>query len=227
MDIALFAALVIAVYGILMASCLMGRDAILIMLGVMCTISMLFATKIVYVGGYPLVPSAPMLGLIFYSGTILQEFYSPRDARKVLWINLGAMVTLVALGSLVRFMPLFSAHDTLGQSYDAMFSFFPQALLAGLVAFSTSYALNMLVAWRLHRLTGDRFFPLRSFTTVAIANLCDIAIFIIIAYPITDTTPHMIGMTWGMRLLCFVAGVPVLWLIKSLYYKRGYGTVAI
>jgi uncharacterized integral membrane protein (TIGR00697 family) len=227
MDIVLFAALVVAVYGIMLTASLMGRDAIMIMLGIMCTISMLFATKIVNIGGYPLVPSAPMLGLIFYSGTILQEFFSARDARKVLWINLAAMFGLVALGTLVYYMPLHDDADMLGQSYDQIFAFFPKALLGGLIAFSTSYGLNMLVASGLHRLTGDRFFPVRSFVTVAISNLWDIAVFITIAYPITESTPHMIGMTWGMRLLCFIAGVPVLWIIKHLYHKRGYGVVPI
>jgi uncharacterized integral membrane protein (TIGR00697 family) len=221
MSILLFVALVLAVYGVLLIASIMGRDALLIMLGTMCTISLLFATKIVNVGGYPLVPSAPMLGLIFYSGTILQEFYSTRDARKVLWINLGAIFTLVALGSIVRFLPLFAADDVLGQSYDHLFDFFPQALVAALIAFSTSYGLSMILAAGLHRLFGDRFFPLRSFVTVAVANLWDITAFVALAYAWVDTTPHMIAMTWGMRLVCLVVGIPVLWGIKQFYRAQG------
>jgi uncharacterized integral membrane protein (TIGR00697 family) len=227
MGIVLFAALIVAVYGVLLAASLMGRDAMLIMLGVMCTISLLFATKIVNVAGYPLVPSAPMLGLIFYSGTILQEFYSARDARKVLWINLGAMFTLVALGSIVYYMPLYNADDVLGQSYDHLFAFFPQALFAALIAFSSSYGLSMLVAAGLHRLCGERLFPLRSFITVALANLWDITAFVALAYPWGESTPHMIAMTWGMRLVCLVIGIPVLWGIKHFYHLQGRVAVAL
>lgn len=220
MDMILFIALVLVIYGILWGAAHYGREAMFGALGIMCTISFLFAAKIVNVAGYPLVPSAPILAFIFYSGSILQEFYSVQDARKVLWINLGSMLCFAGLGLLVRYMPLFNADDALGQSYDTLLDFYPQALGAALAAFSTSYGLNMLLNGILHRAFGTKFFPLRSFTTVALSNLWDITAFIALAYPWTESSLKMIVMTWLMRLGCIILGVPVIWLIKRDYTKR-------
>lgn len=226
MDIVLFVTLVLAVYGILLGSALLGREAMFGALGIMCTISFLFAAKIVNVASYPLVPSAPILAFIFYSGSILQEFYSLKDARKVLWINLGSMLCFAGLGLLVRYMPLFAADDALGQSYDTLLDFYPQALGAALAAFSTSYGLNMVLNGVLHKAFGTKFFPLRSFATVAISNLWDITAFIALAYSWTESSLKMIVMTWLMRLGCIMLGVPVIWAVKQIYARRNIVAVA-
>jgi uncharacterized integral membrane protein (TIGR00697 family) len=219
MDLVLFAVLIVATYAVLWFTSRFGKDVLLGMLGFMCIISFIFATKVVNVAGYPLVPSAPLVAMIFYSGTILQEFYGTAEARKLLWINLGSMICFVGLGMLVHLLPLADAADPLGQSYDALFGFFPQALLAALCAFSTAYVLSIIISKTLARLCGTKLFPLRSFITVALSNLWDISAFVLIAYPLNAETPNMIIMTWAMRLVCIIAGVPVLWRIK-MHFKQ-------
>lgn len=220
----LFVGLVVACYGILFATAWRGREALLISLAFFCTMSFLFATKIVNVAGYPLVPSAPFMAVIFYSSTILQEFFGAREARKVLVINLGCMLGFTGLGFLVYLMaayaPLAPAQQSLGEAFDTIQAFYPQALGAALLAFSTAYALNFALTKALHAIFGTRFFPLRSFLTVAIANLWDITAFVLLAYyPWSEATVGTILTTWLMRLACVAVGVPVLWQLKA-HYRR-------
>ena len=210
----------LAVYGLLYATAVSGKDAMFAALGFICTMSFLFAAKIVNVAGYPLVPSAPILAMIFYSSNILQEFHSARDARNVLWINLGAMLGFGALGWLVRLMPAFSADDVLAQAYDGVLDFFPQAVGAALVAFSSSYTINFLLNKGLHKIWGTRLFALRSFFTVSVSNLWDIGVFVALAYPWTDASAGTILATWLVRQVCLAAGIPVLWAIKSRLLKQ-------
>ena len=218
MTIVLFIALVVASYSILYASARLGRETILVMLSFLCTLSFLFATKIIVIAGFPLVPSAPLVAVIFYSGTILQEFFGARESRKLLYINLGTMIVFTGLGTLVRLMDLYPdavpSQVALGNAYDTIMGFYPQALCAALAAFSTAYVLNVVLAKTLHKIFGNRLFPLRSFITVAIANLWDIGAFVTLAYVWSDASMNTIMTTWVVRLICIAAGIPVLWLIK-------------
>ncbi len=220
-----FIALVLLCYAILYVASIRGRETLLITMACLCTMSFLFAAKIVKVAGFPLVPSAPLMAIVFYSGTIVQEFFGVREARKILYINLGSMLGFTSLGLLARYMqtytPLADTQLQVGQAYDTLMDFFPQALIAALAAFTTSYLLNVILTKVLHRMTGDRFFAIRSFISVTLANLWDITAFVSLAYPWSDGTLRTIITTWLMRLVCVLVGVPVLWAIKRRYAQKG------
>ena len=220
-----FTILVIICYAILYLGARQGRETLLITMAFLCTISFLFAAKIVRVAGLPLVPSAPFMAITFYSGTILQEFFGASESRKILFINLGAMIGFTALGFLARLMemyaPLADTQAAVGQAYDTLLDFFPQALLAAIIAFSSAYALNFILTRLLHKLTGNNYFALRGFISVAVSNLWDIAAFVAIAYSWSSDAPKTILTTWVMRLVCVAVGVPVMWAIKRRYQQMG------
>ncbi len=160
------------------------------------------------------------LGTVLFSTTflctdILSEYFSPKDARRAVYLGFAGMVLLTAFMLLaIGFRPLdpsmrdspwawgLENHEHLS----AVFLPIPSILLAGFIAYLCSQILDIWIYQRIRTLTQSRYRWLRNNVSTWISALIDNTIFSILAWIVFAPEP----MQWGVVVHTYILGTYVL-----------------
>lgn len=159
------------------------------------------AWKPVFDGGTFLFP------LTYIFGDVLTEVYGYARSRRVIWFGL-AMNLLAALTlGLVTLLPTAPDSFTKG-SFEAVFSFAPQIVLASTVAFFVGEFLNAFVLAKLKLATRGRWLWTRTIGSTLVGQGVDTLVFSLIAFGIgAGALPA--GVLWGLIAFNYIYKVGI------------------
>jgi queuosine precursor transporter len=183
------------------------------------------------------------LGTVLFSTTflctdILSEYFSPKAARRAVFLGFAGMLLLTSFMLLaVGFRPLpATAMDSEWawglknhHHLSAVFMPIPSILVAGIVAYLCSQVLDIWIYQRIRALTHSRFRWLRNNASTAVSALVDNIIFSILAWVVLAPEPMAWAVVWktyilgtyGLRLVVALLDTPVLYLSGLLIPKSG------
>ncbi len=111
-------------------------------------ISNIAATKLVALGPLILDGGAVLFPLVYIFDDVMTEVYGYRRARRAIWTAFGVMLLAIGCFTLVRYLPAAAEyHDQ--AAYEAVLGFFPQIVMASLLAFLTGSFLNSYIVAKL------------------------------------------------------------------------------
>lgn len=170
-------------------------DLILALFAAVLLISNLSATKLVAFGSIITDGGAVLFPLVYIFGDVLTEVYGYARARRAIWTGFAVMLLAIIAFTIVRYAP--AAPEYRDQAaFEAVLGFFPQIVLASLVAYLVGEFLNAYVLAKLKVKTQGKKLWLRLIGSTFIGQIADTAIFAIIAFG---------GILTGMDMLRFIA----------------------
>ncbi len=158
-------------------------------------ISNIAATKLVALGPLILDGGAVLFPLVYIFDDVMTEVYGYRRARRAIWTAFGVMLLAIGCFTLVRYLPAAAEyHDQ--AAYEAVLGFFPQIVVASLLAFLTGSFLNSYIVAKLKVAMKGRQLWLRLLGSTVVGSLFDTVIFCVVAFG---------GQLTGASLLNYIA----------------------
>lgn len=189
--------------------------------------------QVMKMGQFELYSKGLALGTITFSTVflctdILNEYYGKIVAKKSIHLTFTSMILSFV------FMFLTLGHKPVEQDmgHEAikyLFSPTPRLFLASLIAYLSSQIIDVLIYSALKKITPLRLIWMRAFLSLAIAALIDNFIFSIFAWRILNPDPtsyktllysYILG-AYGIRLICAVFSIPVIYLAKHFIPQKG------
>lgn len=144
-------------------------------------ISNIAATKLVALGPLILDGGAVLFPLVYIFDDVMTEVYGYRRARRAIWTAFGVMLLAIGCFTLVRYLPAAAEyHDQ--AAYEAVLGFFPQIVVASLLAFLTGSFLNSYIVAKLKVAMKGRQLWLRLLGSTVVGSLFDTVIFCVVAF---------------------------------------------
>ena len=144
-------------------------------------ISNIAATKLVALGPLILDGGAVLFPLVYIFDDVMTEVYGYRRARRAIWTAFGVMLLAIGCFTLVRYLPAAAEyHDQ--AAYEAVLGFFPQIVVASLLAFLTGSFLNSYIVAKLKVAMKGRQLWLRLLGSTVMGSLFDTVIFCVVAF---------------------------------------------
>ena len=144
-------------------------------------ISNIAATKLVALGPLILDGGAVLFPLVYIFDDVMTEVYGYRRARRAIWTAFGVMLLAIGCFTLVRYLPTAAEyHDQ--AAYEAVLGFFPQIVVASLLAFLTGSFLNSYIVAKLKVAMKGRQLWLRLLGSTVVGSLFDTVIFCVVAF---------------------------------------------
>ena len=144
-------------------------------------ISNIAATKLVALGPLILDGGAVLFPLVYIFDDVMTDVYGYRRARRAIWTAFGVMLLAIGCFTLVRYLPAAAEyHDQ--AAYEAVLGFFPQIVVASLLAFLTGSFLNSYIVAKLKVAMKGRQLWLRLLGSTVVGSLFDTVIFCVVAF---------------------------------------------
>ncbi len=170
-------------------------DLILALFAACLLISNLAATKLISFGSVIIDGGAILFPLVYIFGDVLTEVYGYKYARRAIWTGFATMLLAVLAFTIVRYLPPAADYPD-QEAFVKVLGFFPQIVLASLVAYLVGEFLNAYILAKLKVKTEGRLLWLRLIGSTFIGQIADTVIFAFIAFG---------GILTGMDMLIFIA----------------------
>ncbi len=199
----------------------------------MCIAVVLGNVQVMKLGQFDSYPKGIALGTVTFSTIflctdILNEYYGKIVAKKSIYLTFISMI----LGFVLMFLTL--AHKPVDgdMGHEAMkylFSPAPRLFVASLIAYLSSQMIDVLIYSALKKMTPSKLIWMRAFLSLSIAALFDNFIFSIFAWRILSPNPipyetlmysYVLG-GYGIRLMCAILSIPVIYFAKHFTPKKG------
>lgn len=155
-----------------------GLYGLVVMDVIVCNIQVV---KLVPLFGFTATLGNILYASIFFATDVLSEIYGPREARKAVWLGLGAFVAAtVAMQLALLFKP--TPEDTVQDAMTALFSLMPRVAAASMAAYVISQLHDVWAFHMWRRKTGGRMLWLRNNLSTMVSQLIDSVVFCAIAF---------------------------------------------
>lgn len=185
-------------------------------------ISNIAATKLVALGPLILDGGAVLFPLVYIFDDVMTEVYGYRRARRAIWTAFGVMLLAIGCFTLVRYLPAAAEyHDQ--AAYEAVLGFFPQIVMASLLAFLTGSFLNSYIVAKLKVATKGRQLWLRLLGSTVVGSLFDTVIFCVVAFGGQLTGGALlnyIAVGLGFKLAVEVVCLPLTYRVIAVLKRR-------
>ena len=185
-------------------------------------ISNIAATKLVALGPLILDGGAVLFPLVYIFDDVMTEVYGYRRARRAIWTAFGVMLLAIGCFTLVRYLPAAAEyHDQ--AAYEAVLGFFPQIVVASLLAFLTGSFLNSYIVAKLKVAMKGRQLWLRLLGSTVVGSLFDTVIFCVVAFGGQLTGASLlnyIAVGLGFKLAVEVVCLPLTYRVIAVLKRR-------
>ena len=185
-------------------------------------ISNIAATKLVALGPLILDGGAVLFPLVYIFDDVMTEVYGYRRARRAIWTAFGVMLLAIGCFTLVRYLPAAAEyHDQ--AAYEAVLGFFPQIVVASLLAFLTGSFLNSYIVAKLKVAMKGRQLWLRLLGSTVVGSLFDTVIFCVVAFGGQFTGGALlnyIAVGLGFKLAVEVVCLPLTYRVIAMLKRR-------
>ena len=185
-------------------------------------ISNIAATKLVALGPLILDGGAVLFPLVYIFNDVMTEVYGYRRARRAIWTAFGVMLLAIGCFTLVRYLPAAAEyHDQ--AAYEAVLGFFPQIVVASLLAFLTGSFLNSYIVAKLKVAMKGRQLWLRLLGSTVVGSLFDTVIFCVVAFGGQLTGASLlnyIAVGLGFKLAVEVVCLPLTYRVIAVLKRR-------
>ena len=197
-------------------------DLILAVFASMLLISNLAATKLLAFGHIIADGGGVMFPLVYIFDDILTEVYGFKYSRRAIWTGFSVMLMAIFVFTVVRYLPgAREYHDQ--ASYDAVLGFFPQIVIASLVAYLVGEFMNSFILAKLKIKFNGRQLWLRLVSSTFVGELFDTTIFAFIAFGTVLHGWDMFGYImagWLFKCAVEVIFLPVTYRVVNFLKKR-------
>ena len=180
------------------------------------------ATKLVALGPLSLDGGAVLFPLVYIFDDVMTEVYGYRRARRAIWTAFGVMLLAIGCFTLVRYLPAAAEyHDQ--AAYEAVLGFFPQIVVASLLAFLTGSFLNSYIVAKLKVAMKGRQLWLRLLGSTVVGSLFDTVIFCVVAFGGQLTGASLlnyIAVGLGFKLAVEVVCLPLTYRVIAMLKRR-------
>lgn len=175
----------------------------------------LFVTKqITLLGLHATAADALAVGAVLCLN-MLQEFYGKKIAKHALWLSFAGAVYYV-LVSLLHCSYIPAQADISNVHFIALLSPMPRILIASLVAYLLSQLVDRALYGFFSKMTAGKYFVLRNYITVAIAQLLDTILFAYGAlWGNVQNLGEIILVSYAIKLAIMLLATPLLLLAQK------------
>ncbi len=211
--------IILAVYACLFAASCFGAEALLAYIVMVTITGNVVVGKVITLFGYQLNPAAALAVMLFWIGSLLTQYNGVKVAKRALYYNVSSLAFLTLIGWLVMNIPS-NVSPSMTEAIKTIFGFMPGVLLGAAAAFSAAFLFTIFVQRKLQKKFHGELPVLLQSGLVAVATLMDIAIFNSVAYYGSDVNiPQTILMTWAVRVVVIIMGIPVIMAIRALHHR--------
>lgn len=199
-----------------------GAESLLIFVVIITLTGNILVGKILTVMGFQMASTACLAVCLFWTGSLLTQYFGIRAARRALWYNFASLIFMTVIGWMTMSIPGLVTVP-MDNAISVIFTFMPSVMMGALISFGASYLFTIFVQRRIQKTHGGTIHWSVQTGVVAAANLIDVTMFCSIAYLSQKVNlPELIMTTWGIRLIAMIAGLPVILLIRALYKSERF-----
>ena len=203
-----------------LGSLFLGNQALCTFVSLCWIMGNLFVMKEVYLFGLPVVTTDVFaigadLGL-----ALLREYYGNDHVKRTIAISgFSILFFLISSQFLVWYIP--TAHDTSHEHFSFLFNFLPRILIVSLISSTISKFIALALGTYLHKLWSGRYLKQRTFITVALTQLLDTTIFVLLAlYGDVEAPFKIIAFSYSIKCLAIAVMVPSVTILHSFIRKQ-------
>jgi queuosine precursor transporter len=166
------------------------------------------AGKLVPLFGFQVSAATCLFAAIFLLSDVTTEIKGKLAAFRILAIMITADVAFLAIGTLIANIET-ATPTPVSEALEKLFSFLPRLMAGGLLAFSISQLLDILIFAKIRQMTGPKYLWLRNFGSTALSQLVDTVIVWFVAfYGIIPNLWPIIFANYGVKLVASLVSIP-------------------
>lgn len=189
-------------------ACRLGRSFLVSTLAMYGILANLFVLKQISLFGLGVTSSDVFIVGISLGLNLLQEKYDQEVAQKAVWASFWCLGTYTILSQFqLWYMP--NAQDVVCNNYAALLSIAPKLTLASLISYVVSQTIDVnLYGYLRKKLTSNRFYFIRNYTSIAVSQLVDTILFSFLGlYGLGYNMLHIIAFSYFIKLLAITISV--------------------
>ena len=172
--------------------------------------------------------------VVYIIGDVVPEVFGLQVARRMIWM--GFFVNAVAVAffmlTLIATPPVFWSNQ---EAFQAVLGFTPRLLGASFVAYLVGTNVNAWVLVAIKKLTGEKWYPIRTIGSTIVGESVDSLIFITLAFAGTMPWPAIFSMILAQacfKILYEAAATPLTvlvtrWVKRKVGYDAKTGTLGL
>lgn len=209
----------VVAFGLLvLAKKFFGKAGVFAWIAIATVFANIFEAKNIELFGLNLAAGHVMFGSVFLATDILSECYGKKEAKKGVWIGLGADIALILCALICRlYVP--SALDTADPAIQRLFTMSLRITAASAVMFFISNYADVWLFAKIKEKTKGKYLWLRNNVATIICNCLENFLFYLLAFLGTFSIGQIIAMGLATCLLEIVIGLcdtPFLYLARKL-----------